>query len=686
MVDDSTEISRWDIYTPVSRSEMQAEATSLIDPSNVKPIKPSWKDGTVYPFNPWDDSLSEYIYLSEKIRRFSHSIYPTGLGESDPNFDDRLYFAYPLVHARRKYPIEATLDSPSTDSGADNKGMEQGASFAEGGSSSSELSGFEFTRHVSLSHVMSADDSESLARKQLRNLGYDEDAINHFIADHPELKTATDEKIIEAIDVFHRNPVGGEGAIANNAAVAAVAPDDAWYNNPPKKKVPFMGISDDALSNYGNMSISHTDWQQYLTAANKRLVKVWMGELKYVLSERNHTEEQARTLENWFGTEDGRAHFRGWCEKLGKQGGDRKPSGKGAHAKGKAMDINYEFNPWCPVAQTHNHDGIELNRYSMKGEKKYISYFDNCARVYERALRVFVPFPQDTEFSQTSTSSETDDSKLPSIDVARRDVSKYYAMRYYRNHYDWTIEQAMSEHPPFTARQVHLFHTVLNWSLRFYFDYRYESMKNRKNLDESKNSFKDDNLRAESHENGGVTGTVIWDKIDNDISELGLFGTCLPSTSHILLDESSFSTGAEDFSSHIKHLVAVGILKEVAVHFAFNHHTTTDNYLSLPLTNDNLSSVNKEQSQNADIKKILGTVVSEQIKADHLRLSRGMVYSSISSTRDPCNGVFNFGFDMFMALCYMLSGGERSWFRGFGSFAPGAGGDFQHFDYRFRQR
>jgi hypothetical protein len=438
-----------------------------------------------------------------------------------------------------------------------------------------------------------------------------------------------------------------------------------WYNIAPNANtIPFLGLPANLRT-----TVSDSNYQKFLTAANKRLIKHWMGNLKYISN--LTTDEQEKKLYDWFGQEDGRRHFRGWAEQLGKLGGDRDSSGTSAHSKGKAVDINYDYNPWCPLCnhsdngkkETFTISGEQLNKKNRDaieaGESTtYTNIQNRCAKVYDRCLRMFVPVVRST----------ADDNGM-----------KHFARTYYRNNHDWILTDSTTGLPPFSPDQIYKQYQILNWSIRFYFHYVYQQIaefrktypekpgtpvpagsKPKKKIDEPEDLPNGYSLHSKSI----ASSTELWDRIKSDIDKYNL-----PKEAEILIEKKIFDKHVTDAD------VKARLFEELTVTYPFESSSETVYRFIY-----SKSKVTDVKDTDVDT---LGKVILEQIKGDHNALSLGMLYT-YPGRRDPCNGVFNLSYETFLAMCYLLSSNTQC--RMFGAFSPNQAGDMQHFDYGHANR
>lgn len=206
---------------------------------------------------------------------------------------------------------------------------------------------------------------------------------------------------------------------SRRVATASVTP---WYNRVLEKSA-LLGVEGRLVSNRGGAPRGANEpWLELLTAVNKRLVKLWMGELKLQVPVASNP-----WLGAWMDTDDAREHFRRWCQVvnfLTWDGGD-------GHQNRCAIDIDYSFNPWAPL--------FTSERSIMRGEPNK-GDLSAAGRAYDRALRLFVQ-PQGADLSEQA---------------------RWLATTYYRNNWDWK---------PDDIDQIHRNYQALHWALIAYFDY-----------------------------------------------------------------------------------------------------------------------------------------------------------------------------------------------------------------------
>lgn len=220
-------------------------------------------------------------------------------------------------------------------------------------------------------------------------------------------------------------PIAGDST--RGTAVAREAP--AWYNG-QKDGVQLFGIPKAVRSNRpANPPGSrgrNEDWLELVTAYNKRLVKLWMGDVRTAVPAAEHS-----WLTDWFATPDAQHHFKNWCQILviaDQDGGE-------GHKNGCALDVDYTFNPWAPLFSEESKQMLgEPKKNSLAGD------LSATGRAYDRALRLFL-------------GSTHPDPATRALELARG---------YYKNNWSWTPDQ---------VHEIYCGYQALNWSLIAYFDY-----------------------------------------------------------------------------------------------------------------------------------------------------------------------------------------------------------------------
>jgi hypothetical protein len=371
------------------------------------------------------------------------------------------------------------------------------------------------------------------------------------------------------------------------------------------------------------------DFQRFMLAANKRMVRQWMGELKYMVGT---NPADLAYLYRWFGTSAGQDHFRNWAQKLGSMNGWRDSAG--AHTAGKASDINYEYNGWCPVCA--HHDGPP-EVFRMVGEPGRDSAYVPAGKLYDRALRVFLPLHV----------SEPDDPN----------GAKYFARKYYRNHWDWQLPQLNQAPPSSTSKlpvdYVYRCYQTLNWAIMFYFNYAFDRL----GVEKQDSDALDPAINRSTH-GSALSDALVWERIASDIK-----GNYLPATSELLCEPAVVPAEA------VVHFEAI------QMRYPFEGRSTKLLRLALNATK-------AAEIVQAKHEQLIGSAVNAQLAADHKAGANALVYSGES--RDPCRGVFNHSYEFILATAGLLDDVKQA--RCFGSFAEGQAGDMQHFDYGYAGR
>jgi hypothetical protein len=183
MAENLNEISRDQLYSPISRDEITAEAKKDINPEEVPVMKPSWvMDGA--------DVKEQHpgFYLAKKLNSvIRRDIYPN---DHDPKADDRLYFMHPLMPHDFPFPKKEDFGQTAQ---APVKGDSQTASYAH-------------TQVVNLVEGEPDPADKERPAKILANLGYfGKDALNDYKNDY-SLTDLSDEDAIARLESFHQNP------------------------------------------------------------------------------------------------------------------------------------------------------------------------------------------------------------------------------------------------------------------------------------------------------------------------------------------------------------------------------------------------------------------------------------------------------------------------------------------------
>ncbi|MBK8258893.1 MAG: hypothetical protein IPK82_40320 [Polyangiaceae bacterium] len=104
--DSPKDITRWDIFVPVSDATMKQEAVTDIDPFALPPVEPSWRlDGLA-----WVSTTSPSHFIAVKMGQLS-------INRTEP-FDTRVYYCHPLDVRFYGYPVLANPPTKSPGSTA----------------------------------------------------------------------------------------------------------------------------------------------------------------------------------------------------------------------------------------------------------------------------------------------------------------------------------------------------------------------------------------------------------------------------------------------------------------------------------------------------------------------------------------------------------------------------------------
>jgi hypothetical protein len=361
------------------------------------------------------------------------------------------------------------------------------------------------------------------------------------------------------------------------------------------------------------------DFSRLATVANKRLVKLWMSEVKRLVPASEHES----WLHDWFGTDEGRVHFRNWCQLLVSV----TQPGSGAHANGRAIDIDYLFNPWAPLYT----EGAGL----MGGEPQTDNAVTNAAsgRAYDRALRLFVQ------------SKKPDD-----IEVQ----AELFATNYYRNEWDWD--------PP-KVHAIYRDYQALNASLVAYFDYRFGRASRTKDAGYVKAPNKYSNsctMKCTKHEDPKKCGSECPHKRDG----AELWG---------LIENDAGSGRVREEATLVLDVAPPkaiqGLFTKRALKYPFGQPVQV---WVAPLRD-----LRARGKADATARRLLGDALAQQIEKDHSSLG-GRI------GRDACRGIFNWSYDVAMAFGLILEEARdynRLRLFSFGRGAQANGGDFMHVDF-----
>jgi hypothetical protein len=403
---------------------------------------------------------------------------------------------------------------------------------------------------------------------------------------------------------------------------AVLTPPTPWYNRGPQVKMPILG----ARTIEG---INDPGFQRFLLAANKRMVRQWMGEVKYMAGD---DPAKLAYLYRWFGTSDGQGHFRQWAQKMGSQNGYR--PGASAHTAGKASDINYEFNGWCPLCAYHD---TPKESFYMIAEPGNEAIGVPTGKIYDRALRIFLPV-------RAEAADDPHDAKR-------------FARTYYRNHWDWQSPQLNRAPPSATTKlpvdYVYRCYQTLNWAFMFYFNYGFDRLR----IVKQDGDNRDTRINNAAHA-PAVDGGHVWQNIAADIAKGNL-----PQTSELLCDPNLVPAEA------------VGDFEAMQITYPYERKPT--NLLRLPLNATKAAAITA-----AGHEAIVGGAIRAQLVADHKVAASALRFDATS--RDPCWGMFNHSYEFILATAGLLTDVKRV--RCFGSFVEAQSGDMQHFDYDFSNR
>lgn len=415
----------------------------------------------------------------------------------------------------------------------------------------------------------------------------------------------------------HERVVLKSNAVKTEIGEARAAPP--WYNE-EHQKMHLLGLRSPPLTRTNAFTTM-------ATAVNKRLVRMWMGEILAAADKASHA-----TIRNWFSSGDGRVHFQNWCGLVTVIG---HYLSTGEHASGHAIDIDKRSNPWAPVYSSEQR--------KMLGEPPGRMYMDALyGRIYDRALRLFL-----------ASGAEGDPTEMDPD-------AKEFADKYYRNAWDWT---------PDTLREVLIRLQVLNWSLIAYFDYRFRRTRTRKPT--WRYDFADewrtysDACREPSPK---PTDLEIWQQIDYDCTEgrlsphaVLIFEKAPPALGPFATTQTTRDARGQETTK---------IVRRAADDMIYPHGKTRVWRASLRAL---LAAATTD-----DEKAAMGAALRQQIEDDHQNL-RSVIGS------DPCRGVFNLAYDVTLAFGRMLRDArEVRLLRmlSFGCNPQASGGDFMHLDYR----
>jgi hypothetical protein len=97
----ASDITRWDLFVPVSDANMKLEAAADIDPLTVRTVEPSWRlDGLADL-----DASNPSHFIARKMGQLPQ--------DRTNQFDTRVYYCHPLVPRFYGYPDTNALPSPA---------------------------------------------------------------------------------------------------------------------------------------------------------------------------------------------------------------------------------------------------------------------------------------------------------------------------------------------------------------------------------------------------------------------------------------------------------------------------------------------------------------------------------------------------------------------------------------------
>lgn len=423
-----------------------------------------------------------------------------------------------------------------------------------------------------------------------------------------------------AVKEFRNRSEAALTAEGGEAPIWAATVRAGWYNS-TGKAAHLLGTESQTLRT--SPESSPEEFSRLATVANKRLVKLWMSEVKRFVP----ASEHEAWLFDWFGTDEGRVHFRNWCQLLVSVSWP----GGGPHAVGRAIDIDYLFNPWAPLYT----EGTGL----MGAEPKTDNATTNaaCGRAYDRALRLFIQ------------------PKKPGDIEAE---AEFFATNYFRNEWDWT---------PQYVHAIYRDYQALNWALVSYFDYRFGRSKRPKDAGQKapetytnicSMTCPDHKDKKDCTTNCPRTrgGAELWGLLEADA---GADDKRVRDDATLVLD---VEPPKDILSLFTKRSMRYPFGQPVGVWVA------------------RLGDLLAQGKADAKVRDHLGEALARQIEKDHTSL--------IGRTgRDACRGIFNWSYDVAMAFGRIL-GEARDYNRlRLFSFGRGAnGGDFMHVDFAFDKR
>lgn len=398
-----------------------------------------------------------------------------------------------------------------------------------------------------------------------------------------------------------------------HAEVASVGP---WYNA-AHNKMALLGHHPPPLEESNSFTT-------LATAANKRLVRLWMAEVLAAVP-----ESERGVVRRWFASGDGREHFKNWCGHVTTIGHKMKT---GEHRAGHAIDIDMHFNPWCPVYSS------ELARMIGEpiGKTSDSSRSPSFGRVFDRALRLFVA-PQGV----------ADDPKK------RDPTAVFFAEKYYRNPWDWR---------PDTLRDTLGALQAWNWAMVAYFHYVYGRAH------AIKPTYVDHSYvdACRGPVNGGA---ALWRELVSDFNRGD--GLVHPHAS-LIFEQPPPPIGPfrrPTPPGNDPNKTKPEVVEATELHYPFGKQrvwkATLGELIAAAKTDDEMTQ--------------LGDAFQQQVVRDHAQVMKPEL-----GTRDPCRGVYNLSYDVALAFGRAFShAGEYRLLRmlSFGRNPAASGGDFMHIDY-----
>lgn len=196
---DSNARDRISLYIPIGDNEIETEAQTDINPSDVSPIYPSWiTDGTDN--DPLFIKSHPGHFLARKITALNSEIEQKirdevsengGTDQNTPLFDARFFHQHPLSFHRFKYP--ANILTPST--------SDESATL-----SSEETDQYAYSQTVQLVDSEQRGDLNVRLQRQLHNLGFEgEMALAEFKLSQGN-EAMSDDEAKTILERYHRDP------------------------------------------------------------------------------------------------------------------------------------------------------------------------------------------------------------------------------------------------------------------------------------------------------------------------------------------------------------------------------------------------------------------------------------------------------------------------------------------------